>query len=152
MPRRRSPVRPRPAHATAEPRRRCGIAGVLLIALLTSCAPAPSPDPALVALAGEALSATRSAQLGEDQRADGRMFGTTTRALLGDMERKLADVVHKADLHRPIDARDAAYRGDLLAASQDAIDAVQAAAAGLPEAGDELDAAAEQLARLDEQP
>ncbi|MEU1971590.1 hypothetical protein ABZ477_08030 [Microbacterium sp. NPDC019599] len=120
--------------------------------LLAGCAPTPSPDPALVALSADALSATRSAELGTGLREDGRMFTTTARALLGDMEQKLADALREAELHRPADAEDAAYRDELIAATLEALDAVQAAVAEQPGALDELDAAAEQLEGLEGAP
>jgi hypothetical protein len=138
MSRRRSPSRSR----------RSLLVVLTLVGVLAGCAPAPSPDPQLVALQEQALSLTRSAQLGEDLRGEGRMFTTTTTALLSGMEQKLADVTRDTALHRPADAVDAAYRDELLAASLAALDAVQSAAAGDPGATDELDAAAERLDRL----
>ena len=124
------------------------LGGAVLIAILSGCAPVVSPDPQLVALQERALSLTRSAQLGEEMRGDGRMFTTTTAALLSGMEEKLADVTREAALHQPADAEDAAYRDELLDASLAALDAVQSADAGDAGAADELDAAAERLARL----
>lgn len=137
MPHRRSPVGTRRASA--------GVGAVLAAVILAGCAPAPSPDPALVALQEQALSLTRSAQLGTELRGDARMFGTTTLALLSDMETKLADVTRETSLHRPADATDAAYREELLDATLEALDAVQAAAADRPDAEEELDAAAQRL-------
>ena len=139
MSRRRSPSRSRRAPI---------LGGAIIVALLSGCAPAASPDPQLIALQEQALSLTRSAQLGEDLEGDGRMFATTTRALLSGMEQKLADVTREAALHQPVDAVDAAYRDELLDASLAALDAVQAADAGDPGAADELAAAAERLDRL----
>ncbi len=124
------------------------LGGAVLLAILSGCAPVASPDPQLVALQERALSLTRSAQLGDQLRGDGRMFTTTTKALLSGMEQKLADVTREAALHQPVDAEDAAYRDDLLDASLAALDAVQSADAGDPGAADELDAAAERLDRL----
>ena len=141
MPRRRSPV--------ASHRAALG-AGAVLALILTGCAPTPSPDPALVALQEQALSLTRSAQLGTQQRDDRRMFATTAQMVLSEMETKLADVTREASLHRPADATDAAYRKELLAASLDALDAVQDASANRPHAQDELGEAAERLDRLGE--
>ena len=139
MSRRRSPSRSRRAPI---------LGGAIIVALLSGCAPAASPDPQLIALQEQALSLTRSAQLGEDLEGDGRMFATTTRALLSGMEQKLADVTREAALHQPVDAVDAAYRDELLDASLAALDAVQAADAGDPRAEDQLAAAAERLDRL----
>ena len=99
MSRRRSPGRSR---------RLPLVGGAILVAILSGCAPVASPDPQLVALQERALSLTRSAQLGEELRDDGRMFTTTTTALLSGMEQKLADVTREAALHRPVDAEDAA--------------------------------------------
>jgi hypothetical protein len=123
MLRRRSPGRSR---------RRRLLAGAILVGVLAGCAPAPSPDPQLIALQERALSLTRSAQLGEEQHRDGRMFTTTTTALLSGMEEKLADVTREAALNQPTDAEDAAFRDELLEASLEALDAVQAAAQGDP--------------------
>ncbi|WP_345801431.1 hypothetical protein AAIB33_18530 [Microbacterium sp. AZCO] len=138
MSRRRSPSRTRTALA----------GGLLAALLLAGCAPTPSPDPALVKLSQSALSYTRSALLGVDQQNDGRIFSTTTTALLGDMEAKLGDLTREVALHRPADAEDAAYRTDLLDASLASLDAVQAAARGVSDAEHRLEDAADTLEKL----
>ncbi|QIG38659.1 hypothetical protein G5T42_03470 [Microbacterium sp. 4R-513] len=122
-----------------------------IVIALSACAPTPSPDPALVSLTADALSATRSAQLGTGLRDDGRMFSTTTHALLGDMEQKIADVAREAGLHAPADATDAAYRDELLKATDDALDAMHAASAGKDDGEARLDAAADRLEDLEKQ-
>jgi hypothetical protein len=124
---------------------------IAVVLAVSGCAPAPSPDPALVSLASDALSATRSAQLGTGQRDDGRMFPTTAHALLTDMEENIADVTREAGLHQPADATDASYRAELLKASGDALDAMHAASAGDPGAEEALKKAADRLEALQKQ-
>lgn len=126
------------------------LAAAVLIAA-SGCAPLPSPDPALVTLTGDALSATRSAELGTGLRDDGRMFATTAHALLGDMEQKISDVAREAGLHQPADATDAEYRTELLSATDEALDAMHAASAGREGAEKLLRDAADRLEDLQEQ-
>ena len=125
--------------------------GIAVALVLTGCAPVPTPDPALVTLTSDALSATRSAQLGTGLRDHGRMFATTAHALLTDMEQQVADVTREAGLHQPADATDASYRAELLKASGDALDAMHAASAGQEGAEAALHAAAERLAALEKE-
>lgn len=119
--------------------------GAAALFMLSGCAAPASPDPALVALAEEALSVTRSAALGIDLREGGDMYATTTHALLGDMQEKLADVAREASVFAPSDPSDAAYRRDLLEASAEAMDAMHAADAGAADAGSLLDDSADRL-------
>jgi hypothetical protein len=73
------------------------------------------------------------------------MYATTTHALLGDMQEKLADVAREASVFAPSDPSDDAYRRDLLEASAEAMDAMHAADAGAADAGSLLDDSAERL-------
>ncbi|TDN90669.1 hypothetical protein [Microbacterium sp. BK668] len=125
--------------------------GLAALVAISGCAPAASPDPVLVSLAADALSATRAAELGTGLRDDERMFATTASALLGDMEEKVADIAREVGLYRPADATDASYRAELLRASDDALDAIHAAVAGRGGAEAELKEVADRLEDLEAQ-
>jgi hypothetical protein len=114
------------------------VAALLAISGLAGCTQAPAPDPGLQALAAEALSATRTAELGLRLDSDGRMLGTTSRALLGDMADALADTARELQLFETGTPADAALRLSVLTSTQAAGEAVHRAQQGEPDAGDDL--------------
>jgi hypothetical protein len=106
-------------------------ATLLAISLLAGCAAHPAePDPGLQALAGDALSATRTAELGLRLQSDGRMLGTTTRTLLGDMAEALADTARELQLYETDSAANGALRLSLLETTRAAGDTVHRAQHG----------------------
>jgi hypothetical protein len=118
--------------------------------LLAVCAPAPGPDPELVAAVGDALSAARSASLGVQQDQKTLLFPTTASVVYQDMAEDLADAGRQLELAAAATAIDARYRRDALAATRAALEGVHAAEHGrLADAADTLAAAGEALARLE---
>ena len=136
----------------ATPARRARIAALLLAVTLApaGCAPAAVPDPALVSMAADALSASASARLGIGLDQESRIFATTFAALLDDMAANLADTERELVLAPTPTPADAEYRAAALDATRDALEAVHAAQQGhVDDARDELEAAVAELDALE---
>ncbi len=131
---------------------RRSLAALTLVGILitTGCG-SGGIDPALISAAGDALSATRTAQLGVSLEADGRMFPTSGSAVLHDMAEQLADTAGELNVKQTSNEADAEYRARVLEATRAALDAVHAAQQGAGTASDALQNAAESLADLKDQ-
>lgn len=118
---------------------------------VSGCAPASVPDPALVALVQESLSATRAAQLDLGFVEDDRVLGTTSDVVLSDMADALAAAGQELELYTTTSAGDAEYRDAALDAVRDALAGIRTAQEGDPTAGlGEVEGAADALAELDD--
>lgn len=127
-----------------------GLAVALAVAL-TGCTSTQTPDPALTSAVAEAVSAGRSAELGLEQSADGRILPTTLTVLLEDMADSLADTNRELELAQPTGDENVRYRRDALKATRATLEAVHAAQQHEDSAHDELDAALDALDALGQQ-
>lgn len=127
-----------------------GAAALLAAVLLVGCTPATQPDPALRALAGDALSATRAAELGIRLAGEDRILVTTERALLDDMAEDLADTARELQLYQPATAVDGELRLSLLEVTRGAGEAVHRAQQGGADTADELQKLGRELAQVAE--
>ena len=129
-------------------------AAVIAVALgiaLSGCSSGQTPDPTLTSAVADAVSAGRTADLGLQQSADGRIFDTTLNALLGDMAKSLSDTARELEMHKTDGDDNARYRDDALAATRAALEAVHAAQQGSASADDDLNTALDDLGALAEQ-
>lgn len=118
---------------------------------LSGCASTETPDPAMTAAVRDAASAGRSARIGLEQSAQGRIFPPTLTTLLGDMADALADTARELVVTQPEGDANVEYRADALAATRAALEAVHDAEQGRAGARNDLDAALDDLAELAEQ-
>ena len=121
-----------------------------LAAGASGCAPATTPDPALVLLVQDALSATRTAQLDLGLVVDDRVLGTSSDVVLSDMAEALATTGQELELHLAAAPADDAYRDEALDAVRDALGGIRVAREGDAAEGlRRVDDAADVLAALD---
>ena len=129
------------------PRRVIAVAVALSTGMaLTGCA---ATQASIEPMAGNALAATRSAELSIRLDLAGRTFPTTYDVQLGDMATQLANTISQLEQTSTADAAAERARTKTLAASRDAVDAIHLAQSGHDvRAEKDLHAAADKLAKL----
>lgn len=125
-----------------------GLIVACTIALSAGCASSQTADPALMSAVADATSAGRSAQLGLEQDAEGRILAGTLTALLGDMAESLADTARELELAQPTGEANVRYRTEALDATRATLAAVHAAQQRDDSDHEELDAALGDLEKL----
>lgn len=109
-------------------RMRRSVVGLVIVgALVTGCAASTSD---IQPMAGDALSAAQSADLGIRIDEAGRTFPTTARVVLDDMATQLSDVIRQLEQTQTADEAAERARTETLDAAREAIDAIHAAQQG----------------------
>jgi hypothetical protein len=135
------------ADMSPRPRRVIAVVVVLFTGLaVTGCA---ATQASIEPMAGNAMSAARSAELSIRLDRAGRTFVTTYDVQLGDMATQLAGTISQLEQTQAADAGAERTRTKTLAASRQAVDAIHLAQSGhSARAEKDLRAAADRLEKL----
>jgi hypothetical protein len=135
-------------------RARACSAGVLIamMGVMSGCsAPDSAPDPALVSIVGDLVSAGRSAELGLTLDESDRILPGTLTTLLSDMAQEMSTSITSLELMLTSDEVDENYRDAVLTSARGALEAVHLAQQGETSAAlDQLETHTEQLTELED--